>query len=173
MLLMVFRRWLFGPLVCDLWNSLDVYFSTASILHLCCISVDRWVDMPLLFIMYAIKSLTRNNCAYIQGISDWCHYLTYIFFLSLFCAKHFFRYYAIVKPLKYPINMTKRKVAIMILITWISPALLSFVPIFAGKLNINLADNYTCDIFFFMPLKWKYFIPLPMQSWLYLNSWSW
>lgn len=53
------------------------------------------------------------------------------------------RYYAIVKPLKYPINMTKRKVAIMILITWISPALLSFVPIFAGKLNINLPDNYT------------------------------
>jgi hypothetical protein len=43
------------------------------------------------------------------------------------------RYYAIVKPLKYPINMTKRKVAVMILNTWISPALLSFVPIFAGN----------------------------------------
>lgn len=46
------------------------------------------------------------------------------------------RYYAIVKPLKYPINMTKRKVAIMIIICWLAPALLSFVPIFAGKLNL-------------------------------------
>lgn len=34
-------RWLFGPFMCDVWNSLDVYFSTVSILHLCCISVDR------------------------------------------------------------------------------------------------------------------------------------
>lgn len=78
----VTRRWNFSTFLCDLWNSLDVYFSTASILHLCCISVDR--------------------------------------------------YYAIVKPLKYPISMTKRVVAIMILNTWISPALLSFLPIFAG-----------------------------------------
>ncbi|XP_024936291.1 octopamine receptor beta-3R isoform X3 [Cephus cinctus] len=35
-------RWLFGRFMCDVWNSLDVYFSTASILHLCCISVDRY-----------------------------------------------------------------------------------------------------------------------------------
>lgn len=30
-------RWLFGYFMCDVWNSLDVYFSTVSILHLCCI----------------------------------------------------------------------------------------------------------------------------------------
>ena len=35
-------RWLFGRFMCDVWNSLDVYFCTASILHLCCISVDRY-----------------------------------------------------------------------------------------------------------------------------------
>lgn len=35
-------RWMFGRIMCDLWSSLDVYFSTASILHLCCISVDRY-----------------------------------------------------------------------------------------------------------------------------------
>jgi octopamine receptor beta len=75
-------RWNFSYFMCDVWNSLDVFFSTASILHLCCISVDR--------------------------------------------------YYAIVKPFKYPINMTKRVVAIMLLNVWVSPAIISFVPIFMG-----------------------------------------
>ena len=35
-------HWLFGPVMCDMWNSFDVFFSTVSILHLCCISVDRY-----------------------------------------------------------------------------------------------------------------------------------
>lgn len=76
------KRWMFGYFMCDVWNSLDVYFSTASILHLCCISVDR--------------------------------------------------YYAIVKPFKYPINMTKKVVAVMLLNTWLSPAIIAFIPIFRG-----------------------------------------
>lgn len=37
----IFGRWLFSPTLCDVWNSLDVYFSTVSILHLCDISIDR------------------------------------------------------------------------------------------------------------------------------------
>ncbi|KAL1449644.1 hypothetical protein WDU94_002130 [Cyamophila willieti] len=37
------NKWYFGYFMCDVWNSFDVYFSTASILHLCCISVDRYV----------------------------------------------------------------------------------------------------------------------------------
>ncbi|GJQ83396.1 hypothetical protein Trydic_g18175 [Trypoxylus dichotomus] len=78
----IFETWLFGYFMCDVWNSLDVYFSTASILHLCCISVDR--------------------------------------------------YYAIVRPLKYPTSMTKGVVALMICATWISPAIISFLPIFKG-----------------------------------------
>ncbi|CAH8506497.1 unnamed protein product [Schistosoma turkestanicum] len=36
-------QWLFGKLVCDLYNATDVLFSTSSILHLCCISMDRYI----------------------------------------------------------------------------------------------------------------------------------
>uniref|UniRef100_Q4LBB6-2 Isoform A of Octopamine receptor beta-3R n=1 Tax=Drosophila melanogaster TaxID=7227 RepID=Q4LBB6-2 len=57
-------KWMFGPFMCNVYNSLDVYFSTASILHLCCISVDR--------------------------------------------------YYAIVRPLEYPLNMTHKTVCFML-----------------------------------------------------------
>ncbi|XP_049779597.1 octopamine receptor beta-3R-like [Schistocerca cancellata] len=74
--------WLFGYFMCDVWNSLDVYFSTASILHLCCISVDR--------------------------------------------------YYAIVRPLEYPVTMTQRTVGLMLANVWLLPALISFTPIFLG-----------------------------------------
>lgn len=75
-------KWLFGYIMCDIWNSFDVYFSTASILHLCCISVDR--------------------------------------------------YYAIVRPLEYPITMTHKTVSFMLANVWILPALISFTPIMLG-----------------------------------------
>ncbi|XP_050302004.1 octopamine receptor beta-3R-like [Anthonomus grandis grandis] len=74
--------WMFGTVMCDVWNSFDVYFSTASILHLCCISVDR--------------------------------------------------YYAIVRPLEYPITMTHRTVSFMLANVWLLPGLISFMPIFLG-----------------------------------------
>ncbi len=47
-------RWNFGYWVCDLWNSLDVHFSTVSTLHLCCISVDRYyaIVRPLKYTSY-------------------------------------------------------------------------------------------------------------------------
>ncbi|XP_034233227.1 octopamine receptor beta-3R-like isoform X2 [Thrips palmi] len=84
--------WLFGYFMCDVWNSLDVYFSTASILHLCCISVDR--------------------------------------------------YYAIVRPLQYPITMTHRTVSFMLANVWILPGLISFVPIFAGWYTTDRHEQF-------------------------------
>ncbi|GIX95546.1 octopamine receptor beta-2R [Caerostris darwini] len=39
---MIAGKWIFNQTVCDFWNSCDVLFSTASIMHLCCISVDRY-----------------------------------------------------------------------------------------------------------------------------------
>ncbi|ESO10141.1 hypothetical protein HELRODRAFT_72925 [Helobdella robusta] len=36
-------RWLFDGVTCDLFNANDVLFSTASLLNLCCISLDRYI----------------------------------------------------------------------------------------------------------------------------------
>ncbi|KAK4875980.1 hypothetical protein RN001_012402 [Aquatica leii] len=61
--------WIFGYFMCDVWNSLDVYFSTASILHLCCISVDRYyaivqpLDYPLI--------MTNTRLAFMLAVV-WC-----------------------------------------------------------------------------------------------------
>ena len=87
--------WLFGYFMCDVWNSMDVYFSSASILHLCCISVDR--------------------------------------------------YYAIVRPLQYPITMTHRTVSFMLANVWILPGLISFVPIFAGWYTTDKHQEFRED----------------------------
>lgn len=38
----MYFRWNFGYRICDLYNSLDVHFSTVSTLHLCCIAIDRY-----------------------------------------------------------------------------------------------------------------------------------
>lgn len=125
----IFDRWLFGYFMCDVWNSLDVYFSTASILHLCCISVDR--------------------------------------------------YYAIVKPLKYTISMTKRVVALMILNTWVSPAMISFLPIFMGWYTTEENQKFRQehpDLCEFVVNKWyavlsssiSFWIPCTIMIFMYL-----
>lgn len=97
----IYQKWSFGPVVCDFWNSCDVLFSTASIMHLCCISVDR--------------------------------------------------YYAIVKPLDYPMKITNKLVAYMLATVWISSTLISFIPIFSGwyttaeHKQYRLQNPYTCQ----------------------------
>ena len=51
-------KWYFGYIVCELWVSCDVMLCTASILNLCCISLDRYfaITKPL---VYATKRSKR------------------------------------------------------------------------------------------------------------------
>lgn len=50
--------WIFGRILCEFWISLDVFLCTASILNLCCISLDRYfaITSPL---TYAVKRSGR------------------------------------------------------------------------------------------------------------------
>ncbi len=41
--LVIAGKWVFGPVYCDIFNANDVLFSTASLLHLCCISMDSYI----------------------------------------------------------------------------------------------------------------------------------
>lgn len=43
-----------------------------------------------------------------------------------------FRYFAICRPLEYPLYMTKKTVGLMIANVWFLPSLISFIPIFLG-----------------------------------------
>lgn len=76
-------KWQFGRAMCDVFNSNDVLFSTASILHLCCISMDRYIAImhPFryesemtkfrVFIMLAITWVSSILISYIPIQSHW------------------------------------------------------------------------------------------------------
>lgn len=51
------HTWFFGADLCDIWRSLDVLFSTASILNLCVISLDRYwaITDPITYPMRMTK----------------------------------------------------------------------------------------------------------------------
>lgn len=70
-------RWLFKRWVCDFWNSCDVLASTASILHLCCISIDRYIAImrPL---DYPMKITTRRVMYALCGVWISSALLSYI-----------------------------------------------------------------------------------------------
>jgi hypothetical protein len=59
------HNWIFGSIICDLWVSFDMFFCTASILNLCCISLDRYfaITRPLEYSQKRSPKLARSMIA--------------------------------------------------------------------------------------------------------------
>lgn len=63
--IVITKRWIFGRALCDIFNSNDVLFSTASILHLCLISMDRYIA-----IMHPLQYETKmSSCRVVLMLS--------------------------------------------------------------------------------------------------------
>ena len=62
------HTWFFGVDWCDVWRSLDVLFSTASILNLCVISLDRYwaITDPITYPM-RMSSISNSSCVGVFG----------------------------------------------------------------------------------------------------------
>lgn len=61
------KNWLFSLIWCDIWRSFDVLFSTASILNLCIISIDRYwaIKDPLSYPLRMTRTLARILIAFV------------------------------------------------------------------------------------------------------------
>jgi hypothetical protein len=65
-------RWYGTAFLCRFWHVCDVLFSTASILHLCCVSIDRYLSISDKFAFtYQVEHPTKSWRVRIMLISVW------------------------------------------------------------------------------------------------------
>lgn len=66
------KHWFFSLAWCDVWRSFDVLFSTASILNLCIISIDRYwaIKDPLSYPLRMTRTLARILIAFVWVASS-------------------------------------------------------------------------------------------------------
>jgi hypothetical protein len=65
-------RWYGTAFLCRFWHVCDVLFSTASILHLCCVSIDRYLSISDKFAFtYQIEHPTKSWRVRVMLISVW------------------------------------------------------------------------------------------------------
>lgn len=78
-------QWFFGEIFCLVRTSLDVLLTTASILHLCCIALDRSVS-----VIRTLRGRVENVCCFFSikmWRADWLLYEDFStkFIAALFC----------------------------------------------------------------------------------------
>ena len=127
---------MFGPVLCDLWHSVDVLASTSSILHLCVISLDRsglqaegiisqlvGMRCPLNEIRACQSGFFKTKFIYIMVLIP-----KKLNPVSLLCIIMSFdlRYWAITDPFNYPIKMSDKRAASLIVIVWVCSGSISF-----------------------------------------------
>ncbi|KAJ7405863.1 hypothetical protein WISP_137185 [Willisornis vidua] len=111
-------NWIYGEMFCLVRTSLDVLLTTASILHLCCISLDRRQRESSGVVGASLSLRQKLNT---PGPLE--------------------RYYAICcQPLVYRNKMTPLRIAVMLGGCWVIPTFISFLPIMQGWNSIGIID---------------------------------
>lgn len=115
--------WVFGPGFCDTWIAFDVMCSTASILNLCAISLDRYIHIkdPLRWVLSILL-----YSSLLSSLDRWNNSFSLAFCLAI----------------RYGRWVTKRVAGAGIAIVWLLAGLISFVPISLGLHRANEPVTY-------------------------------
>lgn len=141
-------QWRYGEIFCLVRTSLDVLLTTASILHLCCIALDRFVREEEM-----ARRICISFCRPIINTLPFKIILKFAFRSVKYYSKIlrcsvctnvcacFSRYYAICcQPLVYRHKMTPVRVAVMLGGCWLIPTFISFLPIMQSWNAIGIED---------------------------------
>ncbi|KAI8488310.1 G-protein coupled receptor [Branchiostoma belcheri] len=115
----LYGEWIFSPGFCAVWVSFDVMLCSASILNLCVISLDRYIQItrPLQHDVY----MTNTRAGILIALA---------WLLAIFASfPPITRYIQITRPLQHDVYMTNTRAGILIALAWLLAIFASFPPI--------------------------------------------
>lgn len=140
----VTKRWLMSKVLCDAWVAVDVMASTASILNLVAIAVDRFVVSSFIFFYF----LWSIDCGTIP----------------------FLRYIAVTQPIKYARHKNSNRIYIMLAFVWlISIAIASPIVFGLNDTPDRQADqcSFNNEQFLIYSSMFSFYIPMVVMILLY------
>ncbi|XP_066297236.1 5-hydroxytryptamine receptor 6-like [Branchiostoma lanceolatum] len=117
----LYGEWIFSPGFCAVWVSFDVMLCSASILNLCVISLDRYIQItrPLQHDVY----MTNTRTGVLIALA-WLLAILYLVWPPL--------YIQITRPLQHDVYMTNTRAGVLIALAWLLAIFASFPPITLG-----------------------------------------